>query len=463
MGENYTLSESSANLDHTEWTYNREQLQEYFAFPESVDITVFSLSKTGQTLQEAQEITIGDCHGSTLKILEILINSEVVDMPLYLDLEDSDLIQDLQLYIEDQEFFESEQTEFSFKQLYFILSQLAEEFCSRKNSEFRYLNFDNFSQEKFNLMKRTRDKLMKFIEQIEVSDPDKSLRFVGDVIVDRGLNDELTIKLLQKLQEGLNEGNLSILAGNHDLELLYYLDPELFHDFALMQDRSFSLSMLLHQDYDEIDESYNKQDIRGKSRYLDKQRILDIFQGNLGYFNQKELFKWYLNKLDLIDFDKEKRVMYSHTSLYIDHMRFLLKQFDELGLKAGLPEEHSDLSEIKITPELVNAANEWLQEMIKLALDEEDSNIKLDQGAQEIEYLRDMVWVRFLTPKEEEIRYTKDHIPADNLNFFIHGHYPSKPKKKGETVLISLDDNYRKDKEFGPDQGVKSLLNLVIK
>ncbi|MBT6294383.1 MAG: ankyrin repeat domain-containing protein, partial [Candidatus Magasanikbacteria bacterium] len=143
-----------------------------------------SVDNECKVLREAKEVTLGDAHGSALKILHGLVSAGFVEsMP-------SD---------------------------FFVLYK---EMCEEVTPSLAGVKegVQDF------IAKRDESKLKRLIGmvgEIEFRKVEgRKFRLIGDVIMDRGLSDRVTFELLAKLREKIGKENLVILNSNHDMGVL---------------------------------------------------------------------------------------------------------------------------------------------------------------------------------------------------------------------------------------------------
>lgn len=144
-----------------------------------------------ELIKNSREITIGDLHGSALKLVEHLVMTNQV----YLSPEDFEQFADI--YVELQ----NESADFLYPDL------------PREDDPGYQDALDNVNSKRDSFI-ANHQSLMDIIDQMNFDVPDKKkLRLIGDVLYDRGVSDLVTMKLIAKMRES-NE--VQVLFSNHD-------------------------------------------------------------------------------------------------------------------------------------------------------------------------------------------------------------------------------------------------------
>jgi hypothetical protein len=202
-------------------------------------------------------------------------------------------------------------------------------------------------------------------------DPNRQLVLIGDVISDRGADDRLTISLIEKLFESA-QGNLVILAGNHDLN-------------PVMDD---SHKIMPHQAKSEL-------------------------PGNMAdEVAMKTMVQQYLSKTVLFHYLPEHKAFMSHAPLRADDMDSLIRVMNQRNLLPPNIKSSYNIQESDIQP-FVESVNQFYQDTLK----EYYTQPKAFKTQEAMELFRSLVWVRSNLHSKEEFPFR--HIPKLKL---IHGH-----------------------------------------
>ena len=445
---------------NSETSFQIERTKEQFRFPEQRKITLQIIKSEESTyeskdfdqeaeerLAEAEEVLLGDAHGSGLKILETAILSELATMPDSIEISEG-LAQGIEVVLDvgkggdekniiDNIFNEGslKQRKASFKELYFSLCITFETLFEvedrggyrladiKKNETVLDSNILSNDEVKYiaTLFKKIKEKLEEYIDQIEWTGEDRELVLLGDNICDRSGFDDITMSVISKLQE---KGSVSICAGNHDLNILAYANKKLSKISStsfgnIVQEYSFLRSLC------SIDENGNLE-IGDKHEPADQ-------------------YKDYLENSQLFYYDEK-------TNTFMSHARIDRKIIEgELGHRGGFKSKE----EIK---QFVDRANEWYQDIIKKVF---NSSARIDtQLLQDLKKLSKIV----------NARRTLEKVPFEKVDQYVHGHDSSVSHEKylpnvlgndSDQVILNLDNEDRKARsvklmgEFSSEGGAK--------
>lgn len=153
-------------------------------YQEAVDLSEFPTPPARFTHAPSTEVTLGDLHGNALKLLYFLIKEGVIDM--------------------------SSEDYFEFGSLY-----IDEDFSNPIDPKTKTTppSFLPLSQQ-------TITQLKSILRRITVLPNRPKIRLIGDVLCDRGANDYLTLKLIEKIAQ--EKVPLEIILSNHDLDFIRF-------------------------------------------------------------------------------------------------------------------------------------------------------------------------------------------------------------------------------------------------
>lgn len=410
-------------------------------------------------LEQAREVVIGDLHGSTLKALEIAALSGSIVMPdsVEVDSEISNKIIEVLGLSKKTDSFAStaEQTkeavrknignleklqsgQADFKELYYLANHLSNELLDFPySSKSPVVSLEKDPEEfvkKIELYNKVIDKLLEYLDKIDVLEEGPELTFIGDVVSDRGLSDKLTLKLFEKLFES---GRTNVCVGNHDLSVIKKLDESVGDSASSIYPTD---SFLRDQALDSVEKKLGRSDENNFSiedlishEYADDQDAI-------------ERYKKFLMGSDLFHYDVDSKSFYSHVNLDSEKISALLT--------SGVIDFEGEINNEGDLAEFVDAANRWYKKVV--------SFIGSDKNIEEAEVLYDLV---DLTQKKVKSQYSDlESIPFSSIiNNFIHGHRKNVKSEfhlnedghaEGSTVVVNLDDSARKSSEFDKERGM---------
>ncbi|MFN7834346.1 MAG: hypothetical protein ACK5NY_00925 [Burkholderiaceae bacterium] len=155
------------------------------------------LSRTGCTdLRTAKTLALGDLHGSCYKLVETLLAAKLIYMPE----EDAKRFAEL---------MKDERNNLPNNLIEFIIHSTEAEREKHKT------DFSQVLREISNLVSELR----RAISRIKWIGGDRQLVLIGDVLGDRGLSDQITLEILEKLT-GDTLGRIVRIASNHDHDVI---------------------------------------------------------------------------------------------------------------------------------------------------------------------------------------------------------------------------------------------------
>lgn len=298
---------------------------------ESTETEVDNYLNGAALIKDAKKLYLGDLHGSWLKGLLQLAQMEAIVMPeatakeflaiheAFKTVEITDEIRISELLITPP------MVEYKKKLFAETLQKVTEDIASNKlipekgktAQDYALKQFENrdvgrlYKQLSFcnNKTKAEVHALVRRFQaalaSVEVTDPNKQLNLVGDVLGDRGQLDLFTLLLMEKFKD-----NVNIVASNHDfgtLELLinylsggeagfYITDASIFNSRYFSQSQSSGRLLI----------DYNK----------DTKKLLETAGVADPGFNKAEalqLYKTYFSRLKLIHYDAEDQAVILHS------------------------------------------------------------------------------------------------------------------------------------------------------
>ena len=450
-------------------------------------------------LENSREIVIGDLHGSALKALEIAVLSGVVHAPENISVDsntEENIIDILGLKLKDGSFSKRGDAEIgrqigdierlesgkaNFKEIYYAAVKLSDQIfdfeakSNRGGSHIVRLNQDETNKdlkEKLQIYEKLVEKLLEYIEELEVLEDSPNLTFIGDVICDRGFSDKITMAIFDKLSDA---DKAKICVGNHDFAALSFLDPSFLgrdNSDKKESEKNFSnakylwptksllrdvISEAAKENKDKDRESLD--DSTKVDKYISRcDTVKNFFRNNEVRKNYENFFK----NTQLFHLDEETNTFFSHVNIYKVQIDNLLDNSSmDFGRKI---ESKEDLSEF------VKKANEWYLGVVESIFNEDEQVSALD-----LEIVLDLL---DLDRSKKNPEYPiEESIPFNHvIDNYVHGHYgrgetelylgSDSHKNEDNTMVVNVDDASRKahdgsEEEFSHESNDGKTMRLL--
>ncbi len=206
--------------------------------------------------------------------------------------------------------------------------------------------------------------IRRIIRDATITDKECTVRFIGDMLADRGPCDFSTLLLLKKLQENQSKNiDVRVLLSNHDQSFLAHLpfEPNSEYEPNMLAPQEVSLQSMITLiqtgllDPDEINEIV-------RQFYLPTLKLIDVSHSTVPYTDPAD--------------NKIKRKFYTHAPMDIGHLKVLVDYF------LGRGEFDKVKNEIDFNA-MTDKVNQVLQKKLTTGLSLNDMAI-----------IREFVWIR---------------------------------------------------------------------